>query len=359
MINYNFIHMMRLLGLLLITAAGCDFGQYSFDSPADTNAVQGSSGSINDAGEYRNDWNLDGVPSAGPKGNANSKDVGVNTATTDIGRVDGSKPTEENTLSDSGSSNSTGMGGIEGSGGVSGTDTPSESKQTGGTNGSESTGGRSETGDAGVTGSTGGTGDVVGAGDTGVSCEPGFDDCNGSIADGCETDIRTNISHCGECDNACPSPLEDHALWYAVCESSTCGVRCTESTTLCDSHCIPSGTCCTDSDCDVLNHETCSRPGESCSCADGYKDCNGNCISIDTCCPGVDEGDYCAFSGKSGRCTRTGACVECLQEIDCETKGLHCLTTTGQCVVCRSDEDCSDLQSGICNSGHQCVYGSP
>ncbi len=34
-------------------------------------------------------------------------------------------------------------------------------------------------------------------------CSPNFGDCNGDGTDGCETDLKTNASHCGKCLNAC------------------------------------------------------------------------------------------------------------------------------------------------------------
>lgn len=46
------------------------------------------------------------------------------------------------------------------------------------------------------------------------SCATGFRNCDGAIANGCETDIRTNRSHCGSCGSPCG--------FDRVCEASTC-----------------------------------------------------------------------------------------------------------------------------------------
>lgn len=35
------------------------------------------------------------------------------------------------------------------------------------------------------------------------ACEGGWGNCNGSWADGCETDVNTTAAHCGRCNNAC------------------------------------------------------------------------------------------------------------------------------------------------------------
>ncbi len=37
------------------------------------------------------------------------------------------------------------------------------------------------------------------------ACDPGFADCDGSAANGCETDLQTNSDDCGVCGNVCPA----------------------------------------------------------------------------------------------------------------------------------------------------------
>ena len=38
-----------------------------------------------------------------------------------------------------------------------------------------------------------------------AACAPGFGDCNGTAADGCELDTTTALANCGACGHACPS----------------------------------------------------------------------------------------------------------------------------------------------------------
>jgi hypothetical protein len=38
-------------------------------------------------------------------------------------------------------------------------------------------------------------------------CRPGFDDCDGDVKNGCETDTRMNDQHCGACHKPCPSGM--------------------------------------------------------------------------------------------------------------------------------------------------------
>jgi tRNA A-37 threonylcarbamoyl transferase component Bud32 len=57
-----------------------------------------------------------------------------------------------------------------------------------------------------------------------AQCPPGFADCNGKRADGCEVELAANSSHCGGCDNACST-----AHGAAVCQNGTCRIeRCAD-----------------------------------------------------------------------------------------------------------------------------------
>jgi hypothetical protein len=55
-------------------------------------------------------------------------------------------------------------------------------------------------------------------------CAPGFADCNRKRSDGCEVELAANSSHCGGCDNPCPTT---HGS--AICERGTCRIeRCAD-----------------------------------------------------------------------------------------------------------------------------------
>jgi hypothetical protein len=41
-----------------------------------------------------------------------------------------------------------------------------------------------------------------------TSCEAGFQDCSGGLADGCETNVRDDAQHCGTCRRGCPGQGE-------------------------------------------------------------------------------------------------------------------------------------------------------
>jgi hypothetical protein len=70
-------------------------------------------------------------------------------------------------------------------------------------------------------------------------CDPGFADCNDNPSDGCEASLA-DAAHCGSCDNVC----EDGA----VCDNGTCACadddQCQSGESCCDGECVD-----TQSDC--------------------------------------------------------------------------------------------------------------
>ncbi len=54
------------------------------------------------------------------------------------------------------------------------------------------------------------------------SCLPGFADCDGSVANGCEVDTRTNLTHCGACNRACRPANRLGACAAGACSVTSC-----------------------------------------------------------------------------------------------------------------------------------------
>jgi len=55
------------------------------------------------------------------------------------------------------------------------------------------------------------------AGACGFTCNPGFGDCDGVAANGCEANLNTNAAHCGRCGTSCGA---------SACTAGSCGPRC-------------------------------------------------------------------------------------------------------------------------------------
>jgi hypothetical protein len=90
---------------------------------------------------------------------------------------------------------------------------------------------------SGAPNSTGGS--CSAAGNCDLSCVDHFGDCNGDVRDGCETDLRTSVDHCGACATKCA--VRNHAL--PVCNAGTCGVGTTCQTPWSDCNANPSDGC--------------------------------------------------------------------------------------------------------------------
>src|SRR4029077_17423470 len=98
------------------------------------------------------------------------------------------------------------------------------------------------------------------------SCEPGYDDCDGNPADGCES-LDTS-ARCGACDKACDGSLFNVAS--ASCDNQQCVLACASGFADCDHD--PSTGCETPittlehcGDCDT----PCARPNAVMTCDTG------------------------------------------------------------------------------------------
>ncbi len=182
------------------------------------------------------------------------------------------------------------------------------------------------------------------------TCNAGFADCNGSPADGCEVDTRSNPANCGACDNACVA-----ANGAATCTAGVCGLgACNAGFANCNGRATDG--CEVTLAIDTAHCGTCTTvcptgaicAARVCACPLGNITCSGACVNVTsdsrncgacgTICP---TGRVC----RSGSCQATCASGSTLCGIQCVTLGddpANCGSCGNRCA---SDSTCA---SGVC-----------
>ncbi|MBL8684654.1 MAG: hypothetical protein JNK05_36095 [Myxococcales bacterium] len=160
---------------------------------------------------------------------------------------------------------------------------------------------------------------VCAAGGCGIgSCDPGFADCDGNAANGCEVDTRSSVGSCGACGNACAP-----ANGAGVCAMGVCGVAscnagfadcnasaadgCEVNTTNSASHCGACGNVCT------IANGAAACAASACgvaSCSAGFADCNAS--AADGCeVNTTSSASHCGACGNvcaAGQSCNAGVC---------------------------------------------------
>ena len=95
-----------------------------------------------------------------------------------------------------------------------------------------------------------------------TECDPGFDDCNGKVDDGCEAALDTDAD-CGKCDNSCQDGK--------ACMNGGCSCEndsgCADGATCCDGVCVFTGGTCVPWPCipgTALDNDNCGACSDSC-----------------------------------------------------------------------------------------------
>jgi hypothetical protein len=156
----------------------------------------------------------------------------------------------------------------------------------------------------------------------------GTDDCNGRADDGCETNLNTDLAHCGVCGDVCDP---DHAT-AAKCQGGECLIDFDEggcAGAWLDCNGMPDDGCEINTTEDVDN---CGDCGAACSDSHGTPSCDtGTCVS--NCDPGYADCDDDVWSN------------------GCEANTLTSVTTCGGCDAENVCDEGSPTQSPFCDDG--------
>jgi hypothetical protein len=183
-----------------------------------------------------------------------------------------------------------------------------------------------------------------------LSCDPGFLDCDGVAANGCEAQVSIDPENCGGCGVRCAAPGATTACVDASCAVVTCtagtgncdgaaATGCETDTTSSFAHCGACGRSCT---LRGTSRECRASDCVSLGCMPGFTDCNGgtdgceafvasdrnNCGGCGVACPGgqaCDNGGCCPLG--LGFCPGVGCVSTASDPNHCGGCGRVCAGT--------------------------------
>lgn len=185
-----------------------------------------------------------------------------------------------------------------------------------------------------------GNGACVGGNCNITGCLTGFASCDNNDANGCETDTQSSTAHCGGCNQACTN---DHGTF--ACVNGACNPSCSTGFLSCDNN--PANGCETavlaDSShcgaCDVVCPVGTACQGGVCACPGGQLVCGGTCTTVasdPTNCGGC--GNVCSSNHITAQACTTGMC------------NGNCAAHFGDCNGNKLADGCeTDLNSSLTN----------
>ena len=205
------------------------------------------------------------------------------------------------------------------------------------------------------------------------ACDMGFGDCDLNATNGCETNLRATVGHCGLCGNACP----ERPNAFPGCVASRCVISCVAGFADCDGD--------ASNGCEVdtrTSRDHCGACGRSCATAGGTGTCEGSVCRLTGCDAGRGNCDgnaangceadltttlsHCGMCGNAcpTRAHATATCASATCGFTCDAGYADCdrdpsngceaaLTTSDNCGRC--GQVCADA-TPVCTAG-ACVSG--
>jgi hypothetical protein len=222
-----------------------------------------------------------------------------------------------------------------------------------------------------------------------VTCDPGWADCNGSVADGCETNTTT-LTDCGSCRTACSRAGASADCSTGTCAIGTCNIgrgdcdgvdsngcevslRTLTDCASCGSTCArdhstptcATGTCAVAScdplwgNCNLSDLDGCEAPltslascgvcGSVCTRNNASPTCDTGACRIDFCNPGFGNCDTVDANGCETPLNSTAHCGGC--GVTCTAANASTTCSTGTCAIATCSPgwgNCDGLLSNGC-----------
>jgi len=162
-------------------------------------------------------------------------------------------------------------------------------------------------------------------------CNDGFADCDGSPANGCETNLGDSAAHCGACGTSCARTNADGVCQAGVCSLGTCRAGFGD----CDMN--AANGC--EAALDTLTH--CGACGRSCASANATEACTNGACTIARCDEGFADCDMDPTNGcEADLRTGVGSCGRCGNT--CQPANAVAACVAGACAITRCNEGFSD-----------------
>jgi hypothetical protein len=129
---------------------------------------------------------------------------------------------------------------------------------------------------------------VCSLGTCGSTCRPGFGECDGNEANGCEESLATSTLHCGSCGRTCVVPNAS-----AACAASTCAIASCNAG-FADCNMSPGDGCEVNTNTTVTS---CGSCGRGCAVANGTAGCAGGACTVAACSVGFGNCNGSAADG--------------------------------------------------------------
>jgi hypothetical protein len=191
-------------------------------------------------------------------------------------------------------------------------------------------------------------------------CDPDYGDCNSTLADGCEVDLRTTLANCGACGVRCARANATPACAQGTCRIGTCSAgfaNCNGS---------DADGCETPTASDTAN---CGMCGRTCALPNATPACVSGACRINTCSPGfancnANDADGCEVNTSTSN-TNCGACGRtCAAGTACSLGACASVCTGGTtacggvCVNLQTDARNCGACGTVCPTGQTCTAGA-
>jgi hypothetical protein len=173
-----------------------------------------------------------------------------------------------------------------------------------------------------------------------VNCAGGFADCDVDPSNGCETNTSSNVEHCGGCPNVCSTSGGTPNCVVGRCGLSTCGG------TLADCNASPADGCEINTATSVNN---CGGCGKVCFVPNGSPTCTGSSCAISSCTPGFANCNTDVDDGCETRLNTLAQCGGCNTACALPHANASCVTGTCEVASCITPYvDCDGVASNGC-----------